>query len=616
MAASRYQSTLSRLWPVTIPAIAALFCAAISIYLFLQIDQSRKHLLKDGVFEFNFVQQVDHNFDALALALVDYGYATSEQESIELKNDYISRYDVLYSSLISVGDRWHGELEELPETATLNDKAVEFLYRYEHMMSPSQTINLTDRRRIIKEAHELSTGVYNLGLILFENKTMARDNISSRMDDLYNAFWLFSATFILSSLLAVTLIVYMSRRASSLSEKSQQTQSRLMLALDELSSGDIERKAQNRFMAAASHDLRQPLHALGLYLGALGSHVKSQQGKRILNNINHSAEALSQLLNSMLDLSKLDAGVVDVNLNEVDLDRLFNRLSQDFLPVASHKGLELHVIYSGLLVHSDQVLLERILRNLISNALNYTHRGSVTLRAKTDAQGLVEIDVLDTGLGIEAKDHVLIFDEYYQLHNPERDRSKGLGLGLSIVRRLTKLLDIELFIDSQLHKGTCFTLKVAAGQAELAQGSPLHLNVRWDKSSLKGLSILFIDDELDVRDGMSSLLMENDCDVVLADGEDSAIKQLLELDWVPELIIADYRLRDGKTGVEAIERVRDEVNADVPAMIITGDTSPARLREAKSSGFYLLHKPVLADQLLDAVMMLVRNYASAEFEVS
>ncbi|MFK7855030.1 MAG: hybrid sensor histidine kinase/response regulator [Granulosicoccus sp.] len=594
---------MKKQWLASIPGLAALLCAAIMLYLTVEIDQTRKELQQDGVLEFNFIQQVDHNFDELAQALNNYVNVAEEQKKPVLRDKYILKYDLLYASIFNVTQGWLGRLSSLESAQLLISDAKAFLQSYEPLMSSDVAIQSDTLQQISSEARSLSSRVYSLGLYLFQQKSIIRDKMSNRMDDLYDAFWIIGASFLLATLLTITLLVTVSRRAADLSADAQQTQSKLTTALDELTSGDIERQAQNRFMAAASHDLRQPLHALGLYLAALKSHVNSEQGLKILDNTYQSTEALNQLLNSMLDLSKLDAGVVDVTSEHLSLDEIFERIHQTFLPNANLQNLDLVVKKSGEWVYSDRALLERVLSNLVSNALNYTDEGTITVSAQS-IDDHAKIIVADTGAGIPESEHEAIFNEYYQLHNPERDRTKGLGLGLSIVKRLTRLLNIKLSISSKPQNGTQFELLVPAGKQIDGVADTVRIRSGSYPKNLAGLSILVIDDEHDVRDGMDSLLSQYQCRVVLADSIEDACAQIIDLNWTPDVIIADYRLRDEKTGDTAIQRVREEVNEDVPAMIITGDTSPERLREATASGFLLLHKPVIGEELLDAIVQL------------
>lgn len=592
-------------WPVWIPGLAALVCASIIIYLIIQIDQTRRQLQDDGVMEFNFIQQTDHNLDAFGQALIDY-MEVSAGTVVASRKEYLQRYDILYSSIRHVSTTRLGNLAHLQSTVELLRDVNDFLDRLEPMMRMEQSISRQELHQIKREASSLSARVYEIGLEMFERKSVIRDHIARRMDDLYQALAIFSIFFVIASMMTIVLLLGITRRTAQLRAESLQTQTRLTSALDELTTGDIERRAQNRFMAAASHDLRQPLHALGLYLNALRRYVNGDQGMLILANIHRSTEALNQLLNSMLDLSKLDAGVVDVNRENINLDEVFDHLHQNFLPEANQRQLALDIQYSGLHVYSDQVLLERILGNLVANALNCTSQGRVSLRAASVGDK-VRLSVTDTGPGIPLSEQEAIFNEYYQLQNPERDRNKGLGLGLSIVRRLTRLLEIELNISSIEGKGTTFEILLPPADGVGSDGSTSRADrmQTYSRDDLSGLSILVIDDEQDVRDGMCTLLEQYSCDVFAADSSEQACEYIIATGWVPDVIIADYRLRAEKTGDMAIEQVREEVNLDIPAMIITGDTSPARLREATASGFPLLHKPVIADELLDAITRLV-----------
>lgn len=596
---------MSNRWVAWIPGLAALVCLVVMLYLLVQIDSTRKQLQDDGVLEFNFVQQVDHNLNGFAQSLLDFQLAEADDRD-SLRDRYIQHYDILYGSILHSGKSWLGHLAALDSVQTFMQQASDFLLRNEPYMTPDQTLDKKLTLQLKDESLELSQMIYGIGLEMFERKSIVRDTISRRMDDLYDALWFCSLCFVLVSLTSVLLFVATMRRAARLRAAALLTQTQLSTALDELTTGDIERRAQNRFMASASHDLRQPLHALGLYLNALKRHVSTDQGQLILSNINRSTEALNQLLNSMLDLSKLDAGVVDVTWSNLSLDSIFDNLHQNFLPEANQKELALDIQYSGLYVHSDQVLLERVLGNLVANALNYTTEGSVSVRATLKGEQAC-ISVSDTGPGIPVSEQEAIFNEYYQLQNPERDRSKGLGLGLSIVKRLTRLLDVDLELSSAEGVGSSFRLTlplVSSSDLDNADSSATNSHSVC-RDTLYGLSILVIDDEQDVRDGMQTLLVQHGCDVSIADSAEQACDNIITDDWVPDLIIADYRLRDEKTGDMAIRQVREEVNMDVPAMIITGDTSPARLREATASGFPLLHKPVIAEDLYKAITRLV-----------
>ena len=359
---------------------------------------------------------------------------------------------------------------------------------------------------------------------------------------------------------------------------------------EEKEKAEAASRDKTRFLASASHDLRQPIHALTLFADALHPSVHDVRGKLLLTNIGHSIDALNQLLESLLDISKLDANIIKPNLEHFALCSLLDALDTEYAPQALAKGLAWKLnMEKDLVVHSDPVLLGTMLRNLISNAIRYTCAGSVEIFCTRQGEE-VRIDVSDTGIGIPQDQHREIFREFYQLTNQERDRTKGLGLGLAIVDRLATLLLHRIELDSELGKGSCFTISLPASDAAamISPGAPsLYLGHR----DVYGMRVVVIDDEQAVREGTQAVLESWGCKVTLAGSEEEAMEKLKDC-APPHIIIADYRLREGKTGAQAIERLRVEFGKDIPALIITGDTDPERLREAQASGHALMHKPV------------------------
>lgn len=351
--------------------------------------------------------------------------------------------------------------------------------------------------------------------------------------------------------------------------------------------------AKNKFIATASHDLRQPLHALGLYLDVLETKLSKPDERALITKIKNSSKALSVLFNSLLDLSRLDAGVVDVVPSHFQFQTLLNGLSEEFSELASDKSLRLSVANIDAVVYTDPLLLERILRNLLQNAINYTESGSVDIRCELQPDS-VRIEIADTGPGIPQYEQNAIFSEYYQLDNPGRRPTIGLGLGLAIVRRLVDLLDISFELRSTTGDGSTFSLELPLGDKS---------SVEEEKSAipaviLAGHTVLIIDDEADILDGMQCILNDRQCVAITAVSAEDAITQLAQQDVVPSMIIADYRLEGNQTGDHAIELVREEFNSDIPAIIVTGDTSADRLKDATRSGFRLLHKPVQPEELV------------------
>jgi len=346
---------------------------------------------------------------------------------------------------------------------------------------------------------------------------------------------------------------------------------------------------KTRFLASASHDLRQPVHALSLFTHALRQELKEDTALALLDDMGRSIEALNQLLVSLLDISKLDAGIVKPDKTHFDLQNLTEVLETEYAPQAQAKGLSFRVEAQGeLIVHSDRALLETMLRNLISNALRYTNSGGITVQFAKHGKE-VRAEVRDTGIGIAPEQHEDIFREFYQITNPERDRSKGLGLGLAIVKRLAALLGHRMELDSQLGQGACFSILMPEGE-RAAMARPEALPPYLGQRDIDGMRVLVIDDEVAVREGMQAVLQGWGCETILAASEDEALEKLQNSE-PPHAIISDYRLRDGKNGAQAIESLRSQFGYAIPAMIVTGDTDPERLREAQASGNALMHKP-------------------------
>jgi signal transduction histidine kinase len=347
---------------------------------------------------------------------------------------------------------------------------------------------------------------------------------------------------------------------------------------------------KTRFLASASHDLRQPVHALTLFTHALRQELKDGKATALLDDMGRSIDALNQLLGSLLDISKLDADIVKPNIEHFYLDDLAQVLNTEYTPQAQAKGLSFRVnADDDLIVCSDRALLETMLRNLISNALRYTNAGGVEVEFKSRGDE-VHATVRDTGIGIAPEQQENIFREFYQVSNPERDRSMGLGLGLAIVKRLAILLHHRIDLVSDVGKGSSFKIILPAGERS-AMAALETQQAYLAKRDIDGMRVLVIDDEVAIREGMQAVLAGWGCEVTLAGSENEALEKMQNGE-PPHAIIADYRLREGKNGVQAIDSLRAEFGSAIPALIITGDTDPERLREAQASGNALMHKPV------------------------
>jgi signal transduction histidine kinase/CheY-like chemotaxis protein len=347
---------------------------------------------------------------------------------------------------------------------------------------------------------------------------------------------------------------------------------------------------KSRFLAAASHDLRQPLHALNLFVGQLGAETDPAERERLVARIDAAVHAMNELFNALLDVSRLDAGVLEPNLTEFPVEQLLKRVETTFAESAREKGLRLGVVSSSAWVRSDFILLERILFNLASNAVRYTTRGGVVIGCRRRGARL-RLDVCDSGAGIPEDQRQNVFGEFYQVPSPGSDRRGGLGLGLAIVERLGRLLEHPVELASIVGKGSRFSVFVPLvaerrGPAEVP-GPPATI-----ADPAIGKLIVVIDDDALVLDSVCGILRSWGCRAVPATSDTVAVARLRELGEQPDVIICDYRLADGKTGIQAIEFVCGALGVAVPAFLVSGDIAPERLREASASGYHLLHKPV------------------------
>ena len=299
---------------------------------------------------------------------------------------------------------------------------------------------------------------------------------------------------------------------------------------------------------------------------------------------------MNELFKALLDISKLDAGVLTPDVSEFPIEHLLKRIETTFAAAAREKGLRLRVVPSSAWVRSDFIMLERILLNLVSNAVRYTELGGVVVgcRRRSDE---VRIDVCDSGIGIPEEHQRDVFTEFYRLGGPDRDRAGGLGLGLAIVERLGRLLDHPVGLISQPGRGTRFSVSVplTVSRERAAEHSQLPIAIA---DTARGALIVVIDDDELVLDSMRSLLQGWGCRVVAAKSDSAALASLADHDRKPNLIVSDYQLADGRTGFQAIEHLRSALGAPIPAFLMSGDTAPERLREATASGYHLLHKPI------------------------
>lgn len=361
-------------------------------------------------------------------------------------------------------------------------------------------------------------------------------------------------------------------------------------------------RVKSSFLAAASHDLRQPVHALSLFVGALRHVPMPVDGALLVERIDQSVNAMDELFTAILDISRLDAGVVPVHRRPFAIDSVLERVCRDVAVDARAKGLHLSYVPSTVVVDSDPVLIERIARNLLSNAVRYTDAGRIVVGCRR-THTHVRLQVIDTGRGIPADQQSRVFDDYYQLPHRDHGHEQGVGLGLAIVRRLAELLECPLALRSAPGQGSCFELRLVRVDAVVKPPATAVDEFAFDEAAAAAAHlVVVIDDEAAIRAGMSILLTRWGYRVVVAPSVDDAIALLATGDVPPTLLICDLHLRGDENGIGAIARIREEFNAAIPAMLITGDTTARRPGRSQHGGFMLLHKPVPSDKLRSAIM--------------
>lgn len=370
----------------------------------------------------------------------------------------------------------------------------------------------------------------------------------------------------------------------------------------ELAAGANQEKT--RFIASAAHDLRQPLHALGMFCAALDQRMQNVPEKPLVRSMMEAIEALENSFGAMLDISRLDAGVVKKAPQPFPIRDLFRRLYQQFDGDAEARELGLRFRAARRVVISDPQLLERVLANLVQNALRYTRQGGVLLAARRHPGG-VSLEVWDTGLGIPPDKLEMIFQEFYQLDNPERDRSRGLGMGLAIVRRLCQLLEHPLTVQSRVGRGTVFRVLVPAGDRDAIESPALEADTLPPRL-IPVVTVLLIDDERAIREATRELLRPMQVEVLTAGTIAEAVEMARQSAEPIALILSDWRLRGQENGVDAVRAVRAVCGESTPAVLITGDTSPDLLKLAHASGLVILHKPLQPRELMRLVERVAR----------
>jgi signal transduction histidine kinase len=367
---------------------------------------------------------------------------------------------------------------------------------------------------------------------------------------------------------------------------------------------DHAHQEKTRFLAAAAHDLRQPLHALGMFCAALQQRLPNTPEQPLVRNMMSAIEALETSFTAMLDISKFDAGLVHKAPRTFPIRDIFRRLYQQFGGDAEARNLALRFRATRRIVCSDPLLLERVLGNLVQNALRYTRKGGVLVAARRHCQG-VALEIWDTGVGIPPDQRDMIFREFYQIDNPERDRGRGLGMGLAIVQRLCNLLEHRLELHSKFGHGSVFRVVVPVGEANAIDATPTEADTLPPRKEGR-VTVMLIDDERAIREATRELLRPLNVDVLVAATIPEAVELAKAAPERIDLIMSDWRLRGQENGVAAIQALRCVAGDATPAVLITGDTSPELSQLAHESGLVILHKPLQPRHIVRLVKHLRR----------
>ncbi|SMR75347.1 ATP-binding response regulator [Marinobacterium sediminicola] len=369
---------------------------------------------------------------------------------------------------------------------------------------------------------------------------------------------------------------------------------------------DKANREKSRFLASASHDLRQPLHAINLLAEVLSGKVQQPEQKQDLDNIKHGLNSLSDLLDVLLDISRLDSESVRANKINFDISEIFSSLKKTFYIDAQERGLEFNVSNEKHFIFSDPLLIERVITNLLVNAFRYTNKGQVKV-FYTLNDDTVNVHIADTGVGIEPEHLEMIFDEFFQVGNQERNRQKGLGLGLAIVKRILDLLEHTLEVKSIFGQGTEVVLSLPLGQEAKTASENVFSNPEANFTSdiFKGVNILLVDNEPDIVDAMEKLLRGWGLECLSAISTESALDHI-ESGYRPTLLLVDYRMPGPHNGCSFIQKARSVIGT-VPAIVITGDSSEEVINEITAQGLVYLRKPIKAGQLRTLITRMLKE---------
>jgi len=583
--------------------ISMIVSATFMLFILSGIDSVRTRSANVGPGGFNSIIQLNHGLDDYANALEKYRFNTGNtDEQLHWKQKFQSEFEILWGNLdyFTLRSLEIGSTENL--FVTFKHDAQQFLNKTENLMANDITLDTKQATAVLDDVNVLRDQIHAVAREHFNSYLMYRDAQSNNLRNLNKQLLFFSAVLVSTAGLLVAFLVRSNRKKNMLIREADDARSALSSTVEELRSGRLEQRAKDSFIAAASHDLRQPLHALGLFLGSLETHITDDKGHSTLNEAIECSTNLGSLFNSLLDLSRLDAGIVKVEHEHFRLQSLVAMLQHEYHAKTSHSPVNIKMQAQDEVVKSDPILLSRIIRNLIENALIHSGADTITVNC-TKKNNVVELEVQDNGVGISQAEQQRVFSEYYQINNRSSNTGKGLGLGLSIVKRLADLLEMRISLHSEVGVSTKFTMDIALGdERQILSSEPEYENdAITNISQIANATIAVVDDDEKICVAMATMLHSIGLCVVTATSTDALIDKIIESNISPSMIVADYRLQKGQTGDQAIIQLRRALNLNVPGLLITGDTSPSHVADAAQSGFELLHKPVQPSVLSDTI---------------
>jgi len=395
---------------------------------------------------------------------------------------------------------------------------------------------------------------------------------------------------------------HMLTRSYQLQFDLEESNKKLLIKKEEAEKANIDK---SRFLAAASHDLRQPLYAMELFLGGLIQAKNSQKREYLFTKLKTSLTQMQKMFSSLLDMSRFDAGIIAAIKTHFPAQNILDNIEIKFSEACKRKNINLTLRPSQAWLYSDPNLIQRVVENYVANALKYTDSGDVLVACRK-RENHFRFEVWDSGRGIKQEDIRTIFDPFHQLDNPERDRKKGVGLGLAIVEQIAALLDTSILVYSKLDRGSFFSIDVTKGKVIEKKAAATETTTT-DQSLFIDLRVWIIDDDEDILEGLQLLLESWGCRTQTFNDPQPLQAWMGKTAEAPQLLISDLRLRNHQSGIDVIKKVQQRYNPLLPSIIITGDTAPQQLKEVRQFGFTLLHKPITAERLQHRISILLKS---------